>query len=643
MVNPVDPLAVLQSESDSMIQRIREAHPESLHGNVPRQGASFITGQAIKSSIGALGSGLVKGINEVCDAVNKSMVCEKGLSLAGRGVEYVAGKVPHGLSALNRVKRVWGSPACHISRKGLWAVANTAFSVFKTLTETGIRFIPGSKRVVSILKEIRQSASTVAVVLLAMSIFRILGSIPGAGIVKAPIEYGAKAAVDASAWAVVQIIYAAVVNVLEPALNAGSSAVNEFINAPVQLASSVLSKVASVVLSVGVRGAATFFWELNWVGKLLTGYYVYTFFPKEKLPDLTTRYRKVTPLTVVLGGITARLRAFFKGKVEFCRDNLGFGDKLYQYFFPYRVAPVFNKKIDELFSFFSQWIQKVKNEGEGGFANLLLEGPPGTGKTMIAEKIAIDSGCNYIAMSGAHLMSEIDGKQGKRLKEILNFGAPGFKMKLFSWATWGLTFGKYAYRPRPLVLFIDEIDAFLEARARKRESLGRNLAREELLAEFLAFTGSPRSDVMIIGATNRKGMLDSAALSRFSRVVYVGNPDTDSREKMVEEYVKAQFTSRKERAVREKVFTPKIMRRIASQTAGFSGRSIEGLIRYLRNLNYCLSTSLTPERINQATYEYVVTNRSYEEASSNWLSRKVTGIKNGIADTWNFGFAARSA
>lgn len=643
MTAPIDhPTRVLQEENAFMMHRVMPR----LDPPVAQGVSSGAVREKLLDGVSALWklvSLFGRGINDVCAAVHTKTVCQKSLSLAERGVECVAGKVPYGLSAIHQIKRVWGSPACQISRKGVWAVANTAFSVFKTLAETGIHFIPGGKRVISIVKEMRKSASTLAVVLVVMSIFRVLGSMPGAGIVTAPLEYGAKTAVDISAWAFVQVMYAAVVNVLEPALNAGSSAVNELINAPVQVVSSLLSKVASVLLSVGVRGAATFFWELNWVGKLLTGYYAYTFFPKEKLPDLTTRYRKVTPLTVVWEGMTARLSAFFKGKVEFCRDNLGFGDKLYQYLFPYKVAPVFNKKIDELFSFFSQWIQKVKNEGEGGFANLLLEGPPGTGKTMIAEKIAIDSGCNYIAMSGAHLMAEIDGKQGKRLKEILNFGAPGFKMKFFSWATWGLTFGKYAYRPRPLVLFIDEIDAFLEARARKRESLGRNLAREELLAEFLAFTGSPRSDVMIIGATNRKGMLDSAALSRFSRVVYVGNPDIDSREKMVEEYVKAQFTSRKERAVREKVFTPKIMRRIASQTAGFSGRSIEGLIRYLRNLNYCLSTSLTPERINQATYEYVVTNRSYEEASSNWLSKKVGGIKNAVADTWNFGFAARSA
>jgi transitional endoplasmic reticulum ATPase len=139
---------------------------------------------------------------------------------------------------------------------------------------------------------------------------------------------------------------------------------------------------------------------------------------------------------------------------------------------------------------------------------ILLYGPPGTGKTMLARAIASESEANFIAINGPELLSKWVGESEKNIREIFQ------KARMAS----------------PVILFFDEIDAITEGRG-QGSSEGSNVSQRMLSQLLTEMDGlEPIQDIVIIGATNRPDLIDSALLrpGRFDRLISVPPPNKDS-------------------------------------------------------------------------------------------------------------------
>ncbi len=140
---------------------------------------------------------------------------------------------------------------------------------------------------------------------------------------------------------------------------------------------------------------------------------------------------------------------------------------------------------------------------------ILLYGPPGTGKTLLAKAVAQSTNSTFIEVVGSELVQKFIGEGAKLVKEIFEL----------------------ARKKAPTVVFIDEIDAL----AAKRMEIGTSGEREvnrtfmQLLAELDGF--KPLDNVKIIGATNRKDILDPAVIrpGRLDRLIYVPIPTKEAR------------------------------------------------------------------------------------------------------------------
>ena len=149
---------------------------------------------------------------------------------------------------------------------------------------------------------------------------------------------------------------------------------------------------------------------------------------------------------------------------------------------------------------------------------ILLYGPPGTGKTMLAKAVASSTNSTFIEVVGSEIVQKFIGEGSKLVKEIF----------------------EYARKKAPSVVFIDELDSL----ASKRVELGTSGEREvnrtfmQLLSELDGF--HPLDNVKIIGATNRKDILDPAMLrpGRLDRLIHIPVPNKEARASIFSIYTK---------------------------------------------------------------------------------------------------------
>ncbi|MFB6097205.1 MAG: proteasome-activating nucleotidase [Haloferacaceae archaeon] len=146
-------------------------------------------------------------------------------------------------------------------------------------------------------------------------------------------------------------------------------------------------------------------------------------------------------------------------------------------------------------------------------SGVLLHGPPGTGKTMLAKAVANETDATFIKMAGSELVRKFIGEGSRLVRDLFEL----------------------AEEREPSVIFIDEIDAVASKRTDSKTSGDAEVQRTmmQLLNEMDGF--DERGDVRIMAATNRFDMLDEAILrpGRFDRLIEVPKPDEEGREQIL--------------------------------------------------------------------------------------------------------------
>uniref|UniRef100_UPI0025C1B8B8 ATP-binding protein n=1 Tax=Halovivax sp. TaxID=1935978 RepID=UPI0025C1B8B8 len=190
--------------------------------------------------------------------------------------------------------------------------------------------------------------------------------------------------------------------------------------------------------------------------------------------------------------------------------------------------------------------EKFERMGIDPPAGVLLYGPPGTGKTLMAKAVANETNANFISVRGPQLLSKWVGESEKAIRQ---------------------TFRK-ARQVSPTVIFFDELDALAPGRGGEVGSNVSERVVNQLLTELDGL--EEMGNVMVIGATNRPDMIDPALLrsGRFDRLVMIGEPDTDGRERILE--IHTENTP---------LAADVSLREIAEITDGYVGSDLESIAR----------------------------------------------------------------
>ena len=178
-------------------------------------------------------------------------------------------------------------------------------------------------------------------------------------------------------------------------------------------------------------------------------------------------------------------------------------------------------------------------------SGVLLHGPPGTGKTMMAKAVASETDATFIKMAGSELVQKFIGEGARLVRDLF----------------------QVATEREPSIIFIDEIDAIASKRTESKTSGDAEVQRTmmQLLSEMDGF--EDRGEIRIIAATNRFDMLDKAILrpGRFDRLIEVPNPDQEGREKILQIHTRGM-------SVDDVDFEA-----LARDTDGYSGAEIESV------------------------------------------------------------------
>src|ERR687886_2212000 len=214
---------------------------------------------------------------------------------------------------------------------------------------------------------------------------------------------------------------------------------------------------------------------------------------------------------------------------------------------------------------------------------LLMHGPSGTGKTLLAKAVATESEANFISVRGPELLSKWVGESERGIREIF----------------------RRARQAAPCVVFFDEIDSIAPTRGMGGDSMVTERVVSQLLTELDGIQAL--SGVVVLAATNRADMIDPALLrpGRFDKIVFVPMPDKAARQKILEIHSK------------DKPISPDVdFARVAELTEGFSGADTSSVANTAVSLvlHEYLAKYPTPEEAAKHASEAHVMMRHFEEA-----------------------------
>lgn len=223
----------------------------------------------------------------------------------------------------------------------------------------------------------------------------------------------------------------------------------------------------------------------------------------------------------------------YEQTIEAVKSNISFKD----------VAGIkeIKEELEEIVDFLNNPV-KYQKFGVKLPKGVLLVGPPGVGKTLIARAVAGEAQVPFFYQSGASFVHIYVGMGAKKVRELF----------------------ASAKINAPSIVFIDEIDAVGKARSGKSND-ERESTLNELLTQMDGFEGD--SGVIVIAATNKIEVLDDALLraGRFDRRLYVGLPNIEDRRKILELYLKD---------VNQQID----LDRLVNETAGFNSAALSTLV-----------------------------------------------------------------
>ena len=226
-------------------------------------------------------------------------------------------------------------------------------------------------------------------------------------------------------------------------------------------------------------------------------------------------------------------------------------------------------------------VAKFKRKAGGG---VLLYGPPGCGKTMIARAVANEVKAEFTEVRAAEVLDRYIGVAEGRIAEIF----------------------EHARANRPHVLFFDEVEALAQ-----RRQFDSGYKVNTVVSVLLTEMDSDRNEgILMLGATNLPWSLDSAFRrpGRFDRTLFVPPPDKVAREFILKRLLEGRHVS-----------DLLDMENLVVRTGGFSGADLESLVE--TSVDYALDSSLSPENITLITNEHF--EDAFDEVKSTtreWLS-----------------------
>ena len=177
---------------------------------------------------------------------------------------------------------------------------------------------------------------------------------------------------------------------------------------------------------------------------------------------------------------------------------------------------------------------------------VLLYGPPGCGKTLLAKAVANESGANFISVKGPELLSMYVGESERHVRDVF----------------------RRAKQVAPAIIFFDEIDALVPRRGYGSDNQTTERVVSQLLGEISGL--EDLHDVVVIASTNRPDIIDPALMrpGRFDRQVLVPTPDEKGRLEVLKVHTKGMPLAKDVDIVK-----------LARETEGFSGADLEALAR----------------------------------------------------------------
>jgi len=240
---------------------------------------------------------------------------------------------------------------------------------------------------------------------------------------------------------------------------------------------------------------------------------------------------------------------------------------------------------------------------------ILLHGPSGTGKTLLAKAVATESEANFIAVKGPELMSKWVGESEKGIREIF----------------------RRARQAAPCVVFFDEIDSIASARTgaggmEGGEGIGGGGINTRILSQLLTELDGIEQlhGVVVLAATNRVDMIDPALLrpGRFDKIIFVPKPDKITRQRILEIYTKGKPLSH-----------DVDLNKISEATEGFSGADTSAIANTAISLvlHEYLQRYSTPEQAAKHASDAFISSRHFEEAVHKIKTQREMKSKQGIA------------